>query len=145
MAENSVVYQARLHWILFVWPMVLFLFAVILGVKLPQLEIPALLLAGVALIWEFIVWITYQFSLVIIKQKQVVLCSGIFVRKTVDISLEKIESIDIRQPILGTIFQYGTLIITGTGGSRQLINHINKPLTCRRYIEQIMHNPKKSS
>ena len=61
------------------------------------------------------------------------------VRQTIDIPLAKIESIDIRQTILGSIFNYGSLIITGTGGTRHMINYLAKPLTCRRYIEQLMH------
>ena len=56
-----------------------------------------------------------------------------------DIPLNKIESIDIRRSLLGSLLQYGTLVITGTGGSRQLVNFLDKPLTCRRYIEQLMH------
>ena len=60
-------------------------------------------------------------------------------RETVDIPLSKIESIDIRQSILGSLFQYGSLVITGTGGTRQSMGYVSKPLTCRRHIEQLMH------
>ena len=60
-------------------------------------------------------------------------------RQTIDIPLSKIECIDIRQSILGSFLDYGSLVVTGTGGSRQVINYLAKPLTCRRYIEQLMH------
>lgn len=94
-----------------------------------------------ALIWILITWVTYHFSSITIKRKQVILRTGIIVRQTVDIPLNKIETIDIRQSILGSILSYGTLIITGTGGTRYLINYLYKPLTCRRYIEQLMNEP----
>ena len=68
------------------------------------------------------------------------MCSGILVRQTVDIPMNKIESIDVRQSIFGSIFQYGSLVITGTGGTRQSINFLNRPLTCRRYIESLMYD-----
>jgi uncharacterized membrane protein YdbT with pleckstrin-like domain len=61
------------------------------------------------------------------------------IRKTLDIPLNKIESIDIRQSILGSLLRYGTVVVTGTGGSRQMVSYLSKPLTCRRYIEQLMH------
>ena len=66
------------------------------------------------------------------------MCSGILIRQTLDIPFNKIESIDIRQSILGSILHYGSLLITGTGGTRQYIHMIAKPLTCRRYIEELM-------
>ena len=66
--------------------------------------------------------------------------TGVLVRKITDIPYTKIESVDIRQSIMGSIMRYGSLMITGTGGTRHFINFIAKPLTCRRYIEQFMNN-----
>ena len=83
--------------------------------------------------------LTFIFSSLVIKKRQVILCTGILIRQTIDIPLSKIESIDIRQSILGSILQYGSLVITGTGGTRQFVNYLSHPLTCRRYIEQLLH------
>ncbi len=99
----------------------------------------SLFMAGFAVIWGGMIWVTYQLSSLTIKKNQVILCTGIFVRQTLDIPLSKIESIDIRQSLLGSMLQYGSLVITGTGGSRQMVNYLSRPLTCRRYIEQLMH------
>ncbi|MDP3706336.1 MAG: PH domain-containing protein [Legionellaceae bacterium] len=138
--DSDVIYQAHLHWILFVWPIVFFCFAVIVGVQYESLRMPSVGVALIAVFWEVVIWLTYQCSYLIIKKKQVILCTGIFVRQTLDISLNKIESIDIRQSILGSILHYGSLVITGTGGTRQYVNFLNRPLTCRRYIEQTLHD-----
>lgn len=137
--DNNIIYEARLHWILFVWPVLLFVFAIWIGYSFQSLKPIGFGLVLTAIFWEVVVWLTYQCSYLTIKRNQVLLCTGIFVRQTIVLSLNKIESIDIRQSILGTIFQYGSLIITGTGGTRQVIHFLNKPLTCRRYIEQILH------
>ena len=142
MTENTIAYQARLHWIIFVWP-VLFLCAigyVALVINPPQ--IPDYVFSGLAffaLLWGASIGWTYLFSYLIIKNKQVILCTGIWVRQTIDIPMTKIESIDIRQSVLGSLLQYGSLVITGTGGTRQVVAYLNKPLTCRRHIEQLMH------
>lgn len=138
--NNGIVYQARLHWVLFCWPILLGVAALILGDKVPQLRELSWIILGFSVIWEAMVWLTYQFSYLTIKRKQVILCSGFFIRQTIDIPLNKIESVDIRQTLLGSMLHYGTLVITGTGGTRQLINYLNKPLTCRRYIEQLLHS-----
>lgn len=144
MAENNsanvIIYQARLHWILFLWPIVLMCAGLYISFKFPLLYQAGMGLVAVAIFWEVVVLLTYQCSYLIIKKKQIILCTGIFVRQTLDIALNKIESVDIRQSILGSLFQYGSLIITGTGGTKQYINYLDKPLTCRRYIEQIMHD-----
>ena len=139
MTNSNIVYQARLHWILFFWPVILLCLAVFIGMRFEQLREVANLVAVFALLWGLMVWVTYHFSSLTIKKKQVILCTGILVRKTLDIPLNKIESIDIRQSLLGSLLRYGSLVITGTGGSRQLVNYLSKPLTCRRYIEQLMH------
>jgi len=137
--EQDLIYEAHLHWILFVWPAVFFCLAVWTGIQYESMRIPSLAVALIAIFWEVVIWLTYQCSFLLIKKKQVILCTGIFVRQTLDLSINKIESIDIRQSILGSLLHYGSLVITGTGGTRQYVNFLNKPLTCRRYIEQMLH------
>ena len=137
--NNNIVYQAKLHWILFLWPVLLACFAVVIGVEIYQLKEAAFVLGIFALAWILMSWVTFHFSSLTIKKNQVILRTGMLVRQTIDIPLTKIESIDIRQSILGSILRYGAIVITGTGGTRHMINFLNKPLTCRRYIEQLMH------
>lgn len=140
MEESDIVYFARLHWILFLWPVVLTCIAMLLGIEVSQLKEVALLFVVFSLIWIAMTWVTYHFSSLTIKKRQVILRTGMLVRQTIDIPLAKIETIDIRQSLFGSIFGYGTLIITGTGGTRHMIDYLDKPLTCRRYIEQLMHD-----
>lgn len=138
--DQTIVYQARLHWILFLGPVALILVVWILNDYFHAPRQLGWAMGALAVIWECIIWLTYHFSFLNIKKNRIVMCSGILVRQTVDIPMDKIESIDIRQSILGSILQYGSLVITGTGGTRQFIHFLNKPLTCRRYIESMMHD-----
>jgi uncharacterized membrane protein YdbT with pleckstrin-like domain len=140
MSENKVIYQARLHWVLFVTPILLCLSMLYLGLSEYQFRHAAFFVAFFAMVWGIIVWLTYHFSFLIVKEKQVILCTGILVRQTLDIPLSKIESIDIRQSIIGSLLHYGSLVITGTGGTQQSVHYLDRPLTCRRYIEQVMHS-----
>lgn len=139
MDNQQIVYQARLHWILFVWPILFLCFSAWLGARFASFHQVSLLLMIIGMIWTALMWLTYQFSSLTIKQKQVILRTGILVRKTIDIPLSKIESIDITQSIIGSLFKYGALVVTGTGGTQQSIGYIARPLTCRRHIEQLMH------
>ncbi len=137
--ENNIVYQAHLHLILFLWPALLLCVTVYVAIAFPQLHVPSYIFGLCSLLWLVVTGLTYLSSYLIIKNKQVILCTGILMRQTIDIPLSKIECIDIRQSIIGSFLDYGSLVITGTGGSRQVIDYLSKPLTCRRYIEQLMH------
>lgn len=139
MTNTNVIYQAKLHWILFFWPIVLMIGALIITLQFETIRFIGFFLGVFALAWILVTWITYHFSSLTIKKKQVILRTGMLVRQTIDIPLAKIESIDIRQSLPGSILQYGAIVITGTGGTRHRIDYLSKPLTCRRYIEQLMH------
>ena len=138
---DNIIYFTKLNLVIFLGPMVSLFFAILIYVYIIQLRELSLFLAVFALLYVLMTWITYHFSSITIKRKQVILRTGMIVRQTVDIPLNKIETIDIRQSIIGSILRYGTLVITGTGGTRHLINYLDKPLTCRRYIEQLMNEP----
>lgn len=139
--DPQIIYFTRLHWILFFWPILALLGTIALHIYFPTLAQIWWLLEGFMLIWVIMTWVTYYFSSITLKKNQVILRTGILVRQTVDIPLNKVETIDIRQSILGSILRYGALVITGTGGTRHVINYLDRPLTCRRHIEQLMNGP----
>ena len=137
--DNDIVYQARLHWIIFAWPVILFAITMAAGLNIELLRQPSMLFGALMLLWGLSTYGVYRFCSLTIKASQIVLRRGLFTRFTTNIPMDKIESIDIRQSIFGTIFGYGDLVITGTGGTREEMTYVSKPLTCRRYIEQMMH------
>lgn len=139
--DTPVIYFTRLHWIIFLGPIFALCCALTLHFYIVQLHGLSLILELFAVLWILMTWVTYYFSSVTIQNKQVILRTGVIVRQTVDIPLARIETIDIRQSIIGSILGYGAIIITGTGGTRHSINQLAKPLTCRRYIEQLMNKP----
>jgi uncharacterized membrane protein YdbT with pleckstrin-like domain len=139
MNDTNETYIAKLHWLIFFGPTVMALLALLLGIEIAQLKEVALLFFVVAVIWWAMTWVNYYFSSLTIEKNRVIFRTGILVRKTTDIPYTKIETIDIRQSVLGSIFRYGALMITGTGGTKHFINFIDKPLTARRYIEQQMN------
>lgn len=144
MNENKVkvIEQAivcRLHWIIFLRPLMIMFIPILMAYLGVHQRHVFLVFASISLIWFISEIIHYVFTFMTIQTKNVILQSGFFIQQTIDIPLAKIESIDIRQSLIGTIFNYGDLLITGSGGSRQTINCIQSPLTCRRYIEQFMH------
>lgn len=139
MNQSQVVYFTRLHWVVFFGPVLGLFISLAIGFIIPELVLVSYTLSIFNSIWILITWVSFYFSSITIQTKSVILRTGIIVRQTIDIPMDKIETIDIRQSILGSLFHYGTLIITGTGGTKHFINFLSAPLTCRRYIEQMMN------
>ncbi|MCX7115092.1 MAG: PH domain-containing protein [Gammaproteobacteria bacterium] len=139
MPNETPIFQANLHWIIFGVPICLFVGGVSIDYFLPILHLPALLFMVFGACWLVMTMVTYRFSSVIVQSNQLVLKTGLLVRQTVNIPLTKIESLDIRQPLLGSLLHYGTLIITGTGGTRYSIDNLQHPLSCRRHIEVLLN------
>lgn len=83
--ESNVIYFTRLHWIIFFGPFVGLGLVMAIYIYIIQLREVSLFLGFFALIWILITWVTYHFSSITIKRKQVILRTGIIVRQTVDI------------------------------------------------------------
>ncbi len=130
------IYQCRLHWIIFLRPWLLLLIpflASYLGLYSLQVW---LIFLFIVVGWLLVEMVRYAFTLVIVKPNHVILQSGFLVQQTLDFPMRRIESIDIRQTIIGAMLNYGDIVITGSGGTQQVVVAIENPLTCRRYIEQ---------
>lgn len=138
-SDNPVLYFTRLHWVIFLVPVVGLCLALAIHLYVLPFQEVTLILGVFALLWIAMTWVTYYFSSITIKKKRIIIRTGLLIRQTIDIPLSKIETIDIRQSIIGSLLRYGSLIITGTGGTRHVIHYIDKPLTCRRHIEQLMN------
>jgi len=72
-----------------------------------------------------------------ITNKRVIIKTGLISRKTVELNLSKIESVNVNQSILGRIFGYGNLQIVGTGGTKEIFANIQSPLTFRKRFQEL--------
>ena len=75
-----------------------------------------------------------------LTNRRIVARRGIFIRKTIEISLPKIESVQVHQGIFGRLLNYGTLVVAGTGGSKERIPDIPRPLKFRAAIADAMEH-----
>ncbi len=134
--KDEVIYQSRLHWIIFFWPVGICVIATTILFLFPQAILVSIMLLAVAIVFGIMNLLTYLSSTFKVRKRSISIKVGILVRDSTSIPFSKVETIDVRQSILGSLLNYGTLVITGTGGSRNAINQISNPLTCRRHIEQ---------
>lgn len=92
------------------------------------LAIPAL----VAYVWAQIIYTTSEFA---ITNKRVVIKVGWLRRRTVETMLSKVEGINVDQSVLGRLLGYGSIVITGTGGTAEPFRNIGTPFEFRRQVQ----------
>jgi len=91
---------------------------------------------GIGLIFLAIAYIRYKSTELAVTTKRIIVKSGFISRKTIEINLSKAESIQVDQGILGRMFDFGTLVISGTGTSHAPLTGIAEPMAFRKaFIE----------
>lgn len=88
--------------------------------------------AGIGLIFWLIAIIRYMTTELAFTNKRVIAKFGFISRQTIELNLTKVESLQVNQGILGRIFNYGTLVISGAGNPQAPIPGISNPMTFRR-------------
>lgn len=81
-------------------------------------------------------FINYQTSEFGITNRRILMKVGFISRISLEILLQRVESIQVYQSITGRIFNYGTIIISGIGGSKDPFPNIPDPLLFRHYAQQ---------
>jgi uncharacterized membrane protein YdbT with pleckstrin-like domain len=93
-------------------------------------------LLGIGLIFLVMAYIKYKTTELAITSKRVIAKFGFIRRRTVELNINKVESIQVDQGMLGRIFNYGTLVISGAGDPQAPIPGISEPMAFRRaFIE----------
>lgn len=72
-----------------------------------------------------------------VTNKRVILKVGLVSRKSEEMKLTSIETVEIRQSIFGRILGFGTVKVTGRGISDVVFKHINDPMVVKRAIESV--------
>lgn len=100
----------------------------------PLILIGFLLLAlyGLGLIFWAVAFIRYKTTELVVTNKRVIAKFGFISRQTIEINISKVESIQVNQGILGRIFNYGSLVISGAGNPQAPIPGISNPMNFRR-------------
>ena len=87
---------------------------------------------GLGLLFWAAAAIRYLTTELVITNKRVIAKFGLISRSTIEINLQKIESIQVNQGILGRIFNFGSIVVSGAGNPQAPIPGISSPLRFRR-------------
>ena len=140
---EKLLFASNLHWVVYWKGIVAWIAATVLLVLGGQAMAPALMAAcliasGVAavlgLVWVAIGWFRRWTTETDVTTLRVVHKEGFITRKTFEISIDKVASVNVNQSIMGRILNYGDVTIENMGDDEQVIKMIASPLAFRSYI-----------
>jgi len=136
---ETLAYSGRLHWIVYVPAAFLLLLALAALTRVDNstgwlwLSIAALLAAagGIMLFMALFHRSTTEID---VTDRRVVYKHGFINRHTVEMNMDKVESVDVDQSILGRLLDYGDITIRGTGETWETLKMIGAPLKFRNHV-----------
>jgi uncharacterized membrane protein YdbT with pleckstrin-like domain len=140
---EKVLYSTNAHWIFFLpaiagWILAVALF--VLSGLIPAGPVVLLCwsLAAIVAIFALYKTVTAWFhrwtTETDVTNLRVIHKTGFITRQTFEMSIDKIESVDVDQSILGRIFNYGDVTVRGVGEGKETIQTIASPLVFRNSI-----------
>jgi uncharacterized membrane protein YdbT with pleckstrin-like domain len=140
---EKVLYSTNAHWI-FYFPAIVAWIAVVVLLILSRtttndsLELlcwaVAAVIAVVALYWTARAWFHRWTTETDVTNMRVVHKTGFIKRRTFEMALDKVESVDVNQSIPGRILSYGSVTVRGVGEGAETIDMIASPLEFRNHI-----------
>jgi uncharacterized membrane protein YdbT with pleckstrin-like domain len=140
---EKVLYSTNAHWIFYLPAIVAWIVALILVIVSRETTVQSVILlalasaAVVALVALYLTvkaWFHRLTTETDVTNRRVVHKTGFIKRRTFEIALDKVESVDVDQSIAGRIFDFGNVTIQGVGEGRETITTIASPLAFRNAI-----------
>jgi uncharacterized membrane protein YdbT with pleckstrin-like domain len=89
------------------------------------------LVAVVLLIQEWFEWWVTEMA---VTNRRVIYKKGLVRRQTNEMNMDKVESVQVKQSIVGRMLDYGTVTILGTGEGFETLRTIASPIALRNSI-----------
>jgi uncharacterized membrane protein YdbT with pleckstrin-like domain len=82
-------------------------------------------------------WFTWWTTEIAVTNHRIIYKAGLIRRDTVEILMDKVESVDVDQSILGRLLGYGTVTVRGTGAGFEPLKRIAQPIELRNHIMRV--------
>jgi uncharacterized membrane protein YdbT with pleckstrin-like domain len=140
--NEQVIYKTRLHWVLFAKPALATLLGIALTVALGAatrvewLWYASLVVLIAGLGWAATHAVEFLTSEFAVTTTRLIFKVGLIGRYTTELLLGKVESIGVQQTLAGRFLNYGDLVVTGTGGAREVFVRVHDPIEFRNHVQQ---------
>jgi uncharacterized membrane protein YdbT with pleckstrin-like domain len=140
---EKVLYSTNAHWVLYLpaigfWIVAAVLYVVARNTAGPGLETMWLVLAAAAALVAVIAtaktWFHRWTTETDVTNLRVVHKEGFITRRTFEMSIDKVASVNVYQSIMGRILNYGNVTVESMGEAEETIKTIASPLDFRNHI-----------
>lgn len=138
---EQVRYIASLHWILYFPGLLLCIAAAFIYFVFPNsggigtiARFTALLVFAAGIIALARAWFDRWTTEIAVTDRRIIYKTGFISRKTTEMHMDKVESVDVDQSVLGRILDFGNVMVRGTGTGLEPIRKIAAPLELRNHI-----------
>jgi uncharacterized membrane protein YdbT with pleckstrin-like domain len=136
---ETIRYQGSVHWILYLPAFVLALVAAALAALNSMVlwsygwwVVAASLIA--ALLFALRAWLIRWMTEIAVTDRRVIYARGFIQRHSIEVHMDKVESVDVDQSVLGRVFDYGDVTIHGTGTTLEPLRDVDRPIDFRNEI-----------
>ena len=153
---EKIIFTPKTHWLIIIKPIkvffILFIFSILQNTLfsrgsffyyipgfIPGLRGIISLAIFITIIYSVLVILDYKNAEYCITDKRIIVKRGILKRVSIDISMNMVETIIFYQGLLGRIFNYGTVAVTGIGASLSGFSYIYDPVPVRTIIINEVH------
>jgi uncharacterized membrane protein YdbT with pleckstrin-like domain len=139
--DEQVRYVTNISWIIYI-PGVAFLILAAVAYWIGTREVSAYslwagvaaVLAVVAVILLFSAWFRRYTTEIAVTNRRIIYKRGFISRRTIEMQMDKVESVDVDQTIWGRIFGYGDITIRGVGVGIEPLKNIDAPIEFRNHV-----------
>lgn len=144
--EETVKHESRIYWIVYI-PGLIFVILAFVAYFTGKLWVPTswttskswpmavgaalLIIALYLLLGAFFSRWTTELA---ITNRRIIFKRGFIRRHTIEMNMDKIESVDVDQSILGRILNYGDITVRGTGTGLEPLKDIDDPIAFRNHV-----------
>lgn len=132
-ADEAIVYRTTCHWAMFLGPALIIVFG---GLSLNSQGFSAIVLMAFGLLWGVFSYVSLRGSDIALTRKRLLINAGFPVLKAYDIPLADIVAVDYYQPTLGSMLNFGKIIIVRNKQSKCVIRFVSAPAELVTQVRQ---------
>jgi len=138
---ETLLYEAKISWATYLPGLLILLLAIVVFLVVAFVfdlmnwaSVAGLVLLVLSLWFLGSAWFLRWTTEIAITDRRIILKRGFIRRDTIEMSVEKVESVDVNQSLLGRLLNYGDVTVRGTGTGFAPLTNIDSPLTLRSRI-----------
>lgn len=121
--DEKIIFRAQVSWMSQFW-------YILFGILLLSI--------GVGILLILLAIINVMTTELALTNRRIIAKTGLIRRNTIELKVNRVESLAVDQSILGRIFNFGSVVVKGTGGSHAPIPYIANPLGFRQHVNNYL-------